>query len=284
MLPMSMKRRLLLLPFLTAALTVAVFAAGERISHAQSIIDAAPSVSIPVPEKPLSPVGDIVEGYARPDYRDMMQTIVVLGGFDITDPQVADEYARLLECDSYRKHYTDDFSWDAIRRQVTDRVREKKENYRVHYEYSGIVKLDRYDFVKQMFPLTEDTRFSNVGRMEVISAAVAWPYLCRSKKEDKKDPYFPIQIGLTLNMPLDLKGLAMPPERAEALLAKLKSRGVIDRSIFVRFRFKVVDQPRIVKAKKGRKSRADLVGNLEHIDFFLDRDLTEWLASAPIVR
>lgn len=250
--------------------------------YAESAIDAAPEISIPAPDKGIPAVGEVVEGYARPDYRDMIQTITVLGGFDINNPKVADEYAQLLECPAYQKLYADDFSWDAIRKQVVDRVRSKKESYRIHYEYSGVVKLDRYDFNKQTFPLTAETRFNNVGRMDVVTQAAAWPYLCRTVRDDKRDPYFPLQVGLTLNTPLDLKGFSMPPDRAEALLAKLKARGVVDRSIFVRFRFRVVDQPRIVSDKKGKMYRAELLGNLEHIDFFLDRDLTTWIASTPV--
>ncbi len=272
-----MKRRLIPVLFATVA---AVMIAGSVA--AQSVIDSMPTVSIPAPEKNSTTAGEVVEGYARPDYRDMIQTIVVLGGLDINKPAVAEEYARLIECTAYRKYHADDFSWNGIRQQVVERVRSKKENYRIHYEYPGLVKLDRYDFAKQTFPLTPDTRFNNVGRMDVVTQAAARPYLCRTDSEDKKDPYFPMLIGLTLNTPLDLKGFAMAPEQAEALLAKLKARGVADRSIFVRFRFRVVDQPKIITDKKGIMHRAELIGNIEHIDFFLDRDLTAWIASVPV--
>lgn len=249
---------------------------------AQGVIDSAPSVSIPAPEKTRPASGPVVEGYARPDYRDLIQTIVVLGGLDINTPEVAQEYARLIECASYRKHHADDFSWNSIRQQVVERVRSKKENYRIHYEYTGLVKLDRYDFSRQVFPLTAETSFNNVGRMDVLTQEASRPYLCRVNNEDNKEPYFPLVIGLVLGAPLDLKNFAMPPDKAEALLAKLKARGVADRSIFVRFRFRVINQPKIISDKKGVMYRADLIGNIERIDFFLDRELTSWIASVPV--
>lgn len=273
-----MKRRLA--SVLSVAALAAVMMAGSV--YAQSVIDAAPSVSIPAPDKAVSSSGEVVEGYARPDYRDLIQTIVVLGGLDINNAKVANEYARLIECQSYRKYHADDFSWNAIRQQVVERVRGKKENYRIYYEYAGLVKLDRYDFGRQLFPLTAETRFNNVGRMDVITSAAAKPYLCRINNEDKSEPYFPLLVGLTLNNPLELKGFAMAPDRAEALLAKLKARGVADRSIFVRFRFRVIDQPKVLSEKKGEMFRAELIGNIEHIDFFLDRELTAWIASVPV--
>ncbi len=274
-----MKRSLL--SVLSATAVAVILVSGG--AYAQSAIDAVPSVSIPAPDKSATTAaGDVVEGYARPDYRDLIQTIVVLGGLDITNAKVANEYARLIECPSYRKYHADDFSWNAIRQQVVERVRGKKENYRIYYEYAGLVKLDRYDFSRQVFPLTADTRFNNVGRMDVITPAAAKPYFCRTGNEDKSEPYFPLVVGLTLNVPLDLKGFAMPPERAEALLAKLKARGVADRSIFVRFRFRVIDQPKVLSEKNGELYRADLIGNIEHIDFFLDRELTAWIASVPV--
>lgn len=270
-------------PVLSAiAIAITAVLAFSDAGRAQGIIDAAPAISIPAPDKAAPQVGEIVEGYARPDYRDLIQTVVVLGGLDIENATVADEYARLIECAAYRKYHADDFSWNGVRQSVIERVRGKKENYRIHYEYAGLVKLDRYDFTKQMFPLTAETRFNNVGRMDVITSAAARRYLCHIANEDKKDPYFPLTVGLTLGAPLDLKGFPMPPERAEALLAKLKARNVVDRSIFVRFRFRVIDQPKIIRDKKNVITRAELVGNIEFIDFYLDPDLTVWIASAPI--
>ncbi len=268
-----------LIPAAIATVSAIVFAGSV---FAQSVIDSAPAVSIPAPTQTIAGAGDVVEGYARPDYRDLIQTIIVLGGLDINTPKVADEYAQLVECTSYRKYAADDFSWNDIRKQVVERVRSKQESYRIHYEYSGVVKIDRYDFSRQVFPLTPDTQLNNVGRMDVVTPQAAWPYLCRTGPKDKREPYFPLQIGLALNTPLVLNSFAMPPERAEALLAKLKARGVTDRSIFVRFRFRVIDQPKILLDKKNVMYRADMVGRIEQIDFFLDRDLTIWIASAPV--
>ena len=99
-----MKRRLLFV--LSATALAVIMAAGG--AYAQSAIDAVPPVSIPAPDKSATATaGDVVEGYARPDYRDLIQTIVVLGGLDITNAKVANEYARLIECPSYRKYHAD---------------------------------------------------------------------------------------------------------------------------------------------------------------------------------
>lgn len=227
---------------------------------------------------------DIVEGYAKPDYNELLQSAVVLGGYDIDNPRVAQEYAKQLYCPLYQKYYADDFSWSEEKKRIVARVKSKKEPYRVQYEYGGVIKLDRYDTASQSFPLSRDTRLNNVGHMEVISPEATRNTQCLLgiKSEDKKDPFFPPRIGLLLNKPLTLMSMPLSPEKGDALLAKLKARGIIDRSVFVRFRFRVFDQPKLVHDKKRTVARIDLGGHLQAIDFFLDREMTMWLASVPV--
>ncbi len=269
----------------------AVVLVGFLLSHPQPSLaqegvpaqTAAAPVAAPTAKRSLQ--DNIIEGYAAPDYREMIQTIIVLGTYDINKTDVLDEYTKLIECSAYKKLYTDDFAWNEVRKKVQQRVLNQKESYRIFYEYSGLIRLDEYNFSGQHFPLTRQTRFDNVGNMEVITTQMSNPVQCRTgdREHDKTlKPFFPTVIGLQLNTPLSMTRINMTPERAEALLTKLKARGVTDRSVFVRFRFRVVDQPRLVKNSKGEAWRADLVGHLEKIDFFLDRDLTMWIASYPL--
>lgn len=244
------------------------------------LLAAAPAWSQGAPELKK----DVVEGYAKPEYNELLQTIVVLGGYNIDDPKVAQAYAKQIYCPLYRQYYADDFSWNAQKENIVNRVKAKKEPYRIQYEYSGVMQLERYDPVAKAFPLSQASRMVNVGHMEVITSSMVRGLLCLvgNKEEDSRDPFFPVQIGLTLTNPLTLTEMPIAPEKGEVLLSKLQARGVNDRSVFVRFRFRVVDQPHLVRNRNDEVVRADLVGQLQAIDFFLDRDLTIWVASAPV--
>ncbi len=271
------KRRLF-----TAIASFAATLSLAGVVWAQGVLDSLPATSIPAPKSVSTKAsGEVFEGYARTDYLELIQTIVVLGGLDINNERVADQYARLTECAQYTKYYRDDFSWNNIRQQVVDRVRSKRENFRTLYEYRAVVELDRYDFTRKVFPFTRNTSFNNVGRMDVMLPGDVLNYLCRPPGDEKTDVFFPLTVGFILSSPLNLTGLAIPPEKAENVLTLLRDAGGDRRSIYVRFRFKVVDQPRIVIDSKQTMQRADLSGYVEYIDFFLDRDLTMWIASMP---
>jgi hypothetical protein len=231
------------------------------------------------------PTEQIVEGYARPDYRELVQTMVVLGAYDVAKPQVANEYAKLMECASYKKFYRDDFSWNEVRSKVVQRVQSRKEPYRVYYEYPAVIRLGNYNFQTQTFPLTNGTKFVNVGRMDVVTPEGADAAICRTgddEADDRSKPFFPTTIGMELGEPLSLTQLSIPSDRAEALLAKLQARGVTDRSLYARFRFRAIDQPKLLADRFGQTWRGDMRGRLQAVDIFLDRELTMWLMSVPV--
>lgn len=256
----------------------------KKLDAAQSEAPATAGKAETKPKTEVISKRDIVEGYAKPDYNDLVQTAVVLGAYDIDDVKVAQEYAKQIYCPLFQKYYADDFSWNAEKKKILSRVKSKKEPYRVQYEYGGVVKLDRYDPATQSFPLSKDTRLSNVGHMEVLNSRILKDVYCKIgvEGEDDKRSIFPVVVGLMLNKPLTLTAMPMSPDKGDALLAKLRARGILDRSIFVRFRFRVVDKPQIVKNSHGEVYRIDLGGHLQAIDFFLDREMTMWLTAVPV--
>ncbi len=223
----------------------------------------------------------IVEAYAAPDYRELIQSMVVLGGYDINDTRVADAYGELLYCDLYTKYFSNDFEWNNVRRNIVNRVLQKKEMYRVQYEYQGLVKLDRYSFEKQVFPLSAQTRMSNVGSLQLVSETEARQVPCIQQKE-KYSLFFPLSIYLRFPRPINLTELKLPPDEAEILLNKLKAMRIADRSLHVRYRFRVVDVPRIntdSEETRGQQGIGQINAQMQAADFYLDRDLTMKVAS-----
>lgn len=224
----------------------------------------------------------VSEGYASVNYGDIIQTIVVLGGYDIEDPQVAEAYVRQQFCDQFKKLRSDDFAWDALRKQAVQRLRDHKEPYRIQYEHSGVISLGRYDSAIGGFPLTPDSAMQNVGHMEIVSEKNASAQFCAAGDTGRIErPFFPLQVGLTLANPLTITHVYMPQDRAEAVLKSMAAQGLADRQIYVRIRFRVAGQPTIL-TQKERAYRADLSGQLRAVDFFLDKDLTIWLAAQPV--
>ena len=225
---------------------------------------------------------DIGEGYAQPEYKEVIQSVVLLGGLDINQNKIADLYAKLIYCDIFKKNYKNDFEWNNIRRQIIARVLEKREMYRTQYQIKGVIRLGRYDFDRQTFPITADTSLKNVGSMDIFNYKAVEGDTCYIEGIEETLGSFSRNISLYLNQPLTLEEIKIPMDEAEAVLTKMSELGVKDRSVFVRFRFKFLDVPLVHYSTQGDMSRIEIKGQVQHIDFFFDEELTQWIASAPV--
>jgi hypothetical protein len=212
----------------------------------------------------------IGEGYARPMFRELSQTITLMGGLDTNDTKVADEYIRLVYCGLYKQNFMDDLSWDKIRKEVMSRILEKKEYFRVLYEVISPFRIERYDFDTGSFPMTRDTAMINVGSIVLVSGEDFQPY-CGLKKAVY---YYPPNINLLLTKPLTIDKFPLPEDRVQDLLARMDEMKNMNRQFFGRIRFRITDIPGLV-INNDNAVRSEMRGEVLAVDFFLDRDLTK---------
>jgi hypothetical protein len=217
---------------------------------------------------------DIGEGYVRPTYRELVQTAVMLDAFDIKTPQVTDEYARLMYCNLYKKEYVNDVGWSKIRQKIVSRAAEKKEYYRVLYETTGIFELERYNFTTQSFPLSKKTTLKNVGSILLITTLDVKPYC------NIEEFFFPTTISLQLNRPLTIDRLPLPPAEVESLLARIEETQDKRRLIYGRIRVRITDAP----VASSRDTRMFLNGDVRHVDFFIDPEMTKPIGGVQVRR
>jgi hypothetical protein len=226
-----------------------------------------------------SAANDIGEGYAATNFKELSQTMLLMGGLDINIPQVVDEYARLTYCGLYQQTFKNDFEWNKIRSQIVTRVLDKKEYYRVLYETTGVFKLGRYDSESRSFPFTPDSAMMNVGSMVLFSEAGYRSY-CGL---DGQSPVFSPNISLNLNQPLTVSSLKLPQEEAEKLLARLAAMNNQDRQLYGRIRFRVTEAPGNT-ILFGQVQRTVLRGDITAVDFFLDSEMTKPVGVVPIAK
>lgn len=224
--------------------------------------------------------GTIGEAYAVPTYKEISQTLLMLGGVDVNDPKVMEDYAKMVYCGLYKEKFKNDFEWNKVRGLIASRALEKKEMFRTHYEIRGTMKLDRYNFEGQYFPFTKDTEVVNVGSMVLTEREDLIPF-CGVTNPSKR---FPVMTFLDLNQPLNLTSLKMPMDEAEKFLTKLADLNVKDRIIYVRFRFKIMEVTEVTKAfyPQDEFTQARFLARMNQIDFFFDRDLTKWISGVTL--
>ncbi len=239
------------------------------------------SLTLPV-RTALALQQDAGEGYARPTFPELVQTMVLLNGFDISNPKVADEYARIVYCDLYRKNFGNDIVWDKIRNQIVTRALKRREYFRVKYEVVGMFNLGRYDFKEQFFPISNRTSITNVGSVSLLIPG----------EEDDTDctgrvgrPMFPTAVVLDLNEPLTVKGFAVPMDKVEKMMVRIEEAGNRDRRVYGRIRVLVTDAKQGQNISKENNAwQMTLEGKVESVDFFIDRELTKPIGKAHIIR
>ncbi len=214
-------------------------------------------------------------GYADTSFRDLSRTLVGLGGVDILDDEMIDAYAEIFYCELWRETYTDDFKWNRIRKAIRRSIQEESGgSFRTHFEVAGPVQLRRYDFEEQTFPLTKESIMDNVGVMYIYDP-FGFENYCNRRFPST---HFPQRYVLNLHLPVTIKELKMSPEKAKRLVDYMDKVGNDDRTVFLRFRFKIND---VLGAEGNARNRSVFVrGPVESVDFFADKERSIRLGSA----
>jgi len=223
----------------------------------------------------LASGADVGEGYAKPTYPELIQTLILMGGSDITNTKIADEYGRLVYCDLYEKDFSNDVLWEKIRDEIVARALQKKEYYRVKYEVTSIFYLDRYDFKNEYFPISKKTPIANVGTVNMLAPD---DYRSDCTGQGVYSNLFPMTVVLQLNEPLTIQGFKLPKERVDKLIVRMEEAGDMDRRVYGRMRMVVTDAKGI-DFSQSNTAEVALNGKVISVDFFIDRELTKPIAS-----
>lgn len=223
------------------------------------------------------------ESYAAPDFRDLTQTMILMGGMPIENDKVVDEYAKMNYCDVYKEKFHNDFEWVKFRNLLIQKVQSKKEYFRVLYEISGVVYLGRYNLDTQDFPFIKDSALVNVGSLQLYSLVKTRQSDAMKKvlcEDTRVSTVFPDFYVFELNQPRTFDRLKLPMEEAKKLLARMERTGNTDRRLYVRFRLKVISVNPI--AVRSGNLPAYLRGEMTGIDLFLDREMTQPFATVEV--
>jgi len=227
-------------------------------------------------DKPASPQ-EPSEGYAKPTYPELIQTMILMGGADINEQRIADEYGRLVYCDLYRKNFSNDVLWEKLRDEITARAVKKREYFRVKYEVVGLFYLDRYDFKNEYFPISKKSPITNVGSINLFSPL--------DPKTDCSGAsiysIFPMEVVLQLNEPLTIERFKVSLDRVEKLMVRMEEAGDTSRRVYGRIRMVVTDAKGL-DVSRGNSTQITLNGKVISVDFFIDSDLTKPIASIRV--
>lgn len=231
--------------------------------------------------------GDTGESYADPVYKELTQTLVMMDGVDVSNPIIANEYAKMFYCDLYRQNSRNDFDWQKIRHQIISRVLQKKEYYRIQYQMPATVKLNVYNFETQDFPFTPTTALVRVGSIELLNLV----HISDHTKGITKlcgaldwSPGFPMNHVVIMHQPMTFDRLKIPMDEAKLLLEKMTAMRNTDRMLYIRMRFRIQALNRKIPPPplNLRRVRAEYLSEVTQIDVFLDQEMTKFITTIHI--
>lgn len=223
--------------------------------------------------------------YEKPALNNIIKSMIRFGAMDIYDDEVIDVYARTNECKIFNEYYKDVFKWEEIRQKLRESVRTNVATYPTGYRYDTTLKLDRYDFKRQMFPfdLPAVQKKVNVFIMQAHQEDYC---------NDKDLRGFPTAFRLVLGSPVSLEGLELNEEQGKALFTRMNENKNFSHLVYVSFNIRVQfvasldntenkkksrEQSENALAKVQQKIQSDMItldSRLDSIDFYEDAERT----------
>jgi hypothetical protein len=174
------------------------------------------------------------EEYAKPDWPNLLRTLIRFNGISLDDDKTLDEYAIVTECDLYKTLYDDDFKWNQVRVAIRDSIKMNVATFPTSYTYKAELQLDRYDFQNKVFRLTPKTSIHNVNTL--------WIYQVdgRSCGGSVDVRLLPKSFRAVLDAPIFFDGIPLVQQDAEALLQQMKQDKNSNRIVTALFNMRVV--------------------------------------------
>ncbi len=213
---------------------------------------------------------DIKEGYANPSFRELYNTIFMIGGIDSDNSDAIDEYAKLNYCEDYQKFHKNDFEWNKYRTGIKEKIKGKKESFRVLYEFVEPFHIGRYDFKEEKFPIDSKFAMNNLGSIAIMNDRGFEPYCGESKPPEA----LPADISMMLSNPVSVTSINIRKNFIEGISKYFENQAGDDgdRVIYGRLRFRVTDALGYRHYNK-RVTGYNIEGVVDGVDFFFDKDL-----------
>lgn len=207
--------------------------------------------------------------YAEGSPQNLSRLYWRLNVFPSADKGAVDNFMLINECGIYEDFYTDDFEWQRVRESAGKMLQDNRADFSKQFKFVMPVNLERYDHEKKGFPLSEDTDFKDMRRVEITGNS-----LLRSicGKRGRIDGY-PRNIVIVLKRPFSYEFVSMDEDMAKAFVdlrnyERIKDKKY-DRLAYLRLRVTFSSYQGTTRNRKG-EDLAVLYADVDGVDLFED--------------
>ena len=209
------------------------------------------------------------------------------GVLDLNDQAAIDNFLLINECDYYKKNIEDDFKWQKVREAAKRMIADQVKDYSDKYQIIVPIDLGRYDHEKKGFPLTDETKFNNLRRVQIGGDRGD---ICGN---DWIIENYPREIRLILNKPFNFNFLYLDEHVAQAFILRYR-KGLtkrpstmkynkFDRIVFARVRITLSKYQKI-EQRRNDTPVAVFFGSIDGFEIFENSDETGLLYSENFIK
>jgi hypothetical protein len=221
--------------------------------------------------------------YEQINYKALSKLMWTYGVHDPKNNEIIDHYLAINNCDLYARYNNDAFLWQRIREGARREIDYYAHDYLNRFEITAVVPLDRYDFEKSAFIITEEFSLANAGAIQVpINGNVESQCNIRDRFS-----FFPVNVKFAADNKFSLKEIPVSPSQAQEILNRIKKYKYTDLespyAVPLKFRVKIND---VRDYKWGAQmSQVTFEGQLDDITFYEDPQMTKqiWKKSFKIL-
>ncbi|MAS86869.1 MAG: hypothetical protein CMH30_02660 [Micavibrio sp.] len=229
------------------------------------------SFSVQAQEKP-----EIRDDYIKVSFKDLSKTYWWLSLHDISEQKAVDEFARIHDCDVYRRYYRNDFQWERIRQGIAEELKRNRASFPNRYYVVIPLFLNRYDFESQAFEFKDNSKMDNVNFINILDKSDFEGY-CELKDSVLE---YPDVVNVSFKDAFNLPNLPLSQGRANDLVMNMNDNNNKNRAVFLKLNFRISGYDGLVAS--ATYNTANLKGVVESYEIFEDPDLKILLLSNKV--
>lgn len=235
----------------------------------------------PQPALKVETADDLEKPYVESSLENLSKMYWALGGQDPNDVEAVDNFLKIHHCDLYTSAYRNDFQLQELRQATRESIAGKLSEFPTKIEVKLEIGLDRYDIQTERFRLATGSQFLSSKRFEFAGGNPYGAAICRSPVPL---PKYPNNMILTINRPLTLTEISVPPEVAKKyieftqttyrLSEDVRRLSPLGRIAYLTFKINVNQFNGFGRGSQSESTVAFLSGVIDSYEVHADRDRT----------
>lgn len=230
--------------------------------------------------------------YIPPTYPDISKLYWRLGKFNINDDDAIDKFITINECQIYQDYSYNEIEWSKVREMMKKVIEKEIDNFPSHFYTLEKIELGQYHEDKRYFDIEPQYAIENVKKIQIAQFPKN-EEVCGTVRVAKMEGY-PADLAVNVMRPMSFRKVPMSHEMALYYLKLVDEKfdqlsdreraSRYKRDVYLRSYFSLYSYEGTEKHPVKKTDIASVMGHLDRIEVYADRDLTKLLYKKDVSR